>query len=169
MPSLCGINISLVSQPENIVLPEYIDPPNPDKDENGSSKYPTISAYISITKNSQFWIIYSIPSPCPLSNYYYFKMTLADKVVLCWGCGARDGYQGKVMFSLVNDGDCWMRKNTIEKRTFSIVECNKTVSTPETSFLIIAVHRTQGRKRVSRKNFNFQGTSQRMHDVANIQ
>ena len=169
MPFFCGIDIKLVSQPENIILPEYVGPSNGNKDATGNSKCQVITAHIPVTKNSQFWILYSIPSPCPLSGYYYFRITLADKIVLSWGCGAKDGYQGKVMFALVNERDSWMGSNSMEKRIFSAVDCNSTVSIPETTIMTIAVYRAKGRKRISRKYFDSQDTSQRMHDVANIQ
>lgn len=169
MPLFCGIDIRLMSQPENIIMPEYINSSNPDTHAAGDRDYPIIKTFISVTKMSQFWIVYSIPSPCPLSGYYFFRMTLADNIVLSWGCGAKDGYQGKVMFALVNDGNCLMGKTSMEKRIFSIIDCDGNLSIPETEITMIAVYRAQGRKRISRKFSDYQNTGQRLNDVANIQ
>lgn len=168
MPLFCGIDIRLMSQPENITLPEYISSSILDTNATGNSDYPIIKALISVTNMSHFWIVYSIPSPCPLSGYYFFRMTLADNIVLNWGCGAKDGYQGKVMFALVNDGNCSMETNSMEKRIFSIVDCDGNLSIPETEIMMIAVYRAQGRKRISRKFSDYQDTNQTLNDVANI-
>lgn len=169
MPFFCGIDIRLVSQPENVAFPEYISSSTPEKEAIENEKYPTISTCLSITKKTQFWIVYSVPSPCPLSSYYYFKATFAGKIVLSWGCGARDGFQGKIMFTLVNGGDRWMGENSMEKKTFFFNDFDKPCSLPETTLMTIAVYRAQGRKRVSREKTDFQESSAELCNVADIE
>lgn len=95
MPKSQGIRIALVSQYDAKRIPEYHL-----ADQKPSETSNAVDAIIPIYSCSQFWIRYSCRPPPKESNirFFYFKLYVAGKFQVAWGCGAQDEWKGVTVF-----------------------------------------------------------------------
>ncbi|KXT17916.1 hypothetical protein AC579_5905 [Pseudocercospora musae] len=113
MPSYRGIHVSLQSQYDALVLPEYSPPATISSQERSeeTAKAATDSnhvaeVYVPMYAGSQFWILYNCPRPEVASpqedtvKFYYFKLVINGKVVLSWSCGGENNFSGRTNFGL---------------------------------------------------------------------
>ncbi|KXS95628.1 hypothetical protein AC578_3563 [Pseudocercospora eumusae] len=109
MPSYRGIHVSLQSQYDALVLPEYAPPaavPAEQTAKAATDSNQVAEAYVPMYAGSQFWILYNCPRPEVASppedttKFYYFKLAVNGKVVLSWGCGAENNFSGRTNFGL---------------------------------------------------------------------
>ncbi|KAF3061695.1 Oxidoreductase NAD-binding domain-containing protein 1 [Daldinia childiae] len=141
MPSLRGIEISIVASSDIKRLPEYPHPDGSsvrltrvgpgchdlrDKVRNGShfssSKYPNaeptlkksnprVSVYIPSSPGSQFRLKYLIHQPAPPSRFVFFKMIINGHPTVSWGIDTIYCASGTVSKSLFEPGDGLRDKN----------------------------------------------------------
>lgn len=95
MPKHQGIRISLISQYDAKKIPEYR---NADHDLHATANAVDVS--IPIYPSSQFWIRYSCRQPPQGSDihFFYFKLYVAGKFQVAWGCGSQDKWKGETVF-----------------------------------------------------------------------
>ncbi|PPJ54199.1 hypothetical protein CBER1_01126 [Cercospora berteroae] len=155
MPEQRGISICLQSQYDALSLPEFPAPvptasrnpsllphkPNYESDQTG-----IVEAYTPIYPGSQFWIVFRCSQPAEEIRYYYFKLFLGGKCVLSWGCGEKNGWNGRVGFGIFeSSGDDLAGYPLLEKRAFVFPR-----ETNEGGSFDIRVYRAIGRKRQDR-------------------
>lgn len=148
MPTYRSITISLVSQFDLMVIPEY---PPPEPRQDSVSTLPTlineelslISVFIPTYSGSQFWISYSIAPPNPPKALYYFKLFLNGACVVSWGCGKKDEYKGKTMFGLYGSEANGEGETGIQKRILCFREGYEG---SDDDILEIKVYRCKGRR-----------------------
>lgn len=96
MPEHKGIHVALISQYDAMLIPEYHSP----TDDNDTQATQHIDTYIPNYAASQFWIRYACDTTnqSPETRFYYFKLYVAGKPVVAWGCGAQDEFMGETLF-----------------------------------------------------------------------
>lgn len=107
MPVHNGVHISLISQYDAMLVPEYRSPNNDmneahDNERNDGKNAAShhIDTYIPNYAASQFWIRYACDTTDeePDTRFYYFKLYLGGEFIVAWGCGAQDGWMGETLF-----------------------------------------------------------------------
>ena len=165
MPTYRSITISLVSQFDILVIPEYEPPKTPlDPFLNAptlvNADCSVVSVYVPTYPSSQFWICYSISPPYPPNILYYFKLFINGNHIVSWGCGKEDGYEGKTMFGLFSPGPSPFPHSEIERRAlcFGPNHSNSSVFTWDNlnDVLEVKVFRSKGRKKIAPKLEEFQ-------------
>lgn len=148
MPTYRSITISLVSQFDLMVIPEY-PPPVPSKDPDSTvpplidEDLSLVSVFIPTYSGSQFWISYSIAPPNPPKALYYFKLFLNGTCIVSWGCGKEDEYKGKTMFGLYKSEAKREGESGIQKRILCFREGHEG---SDDDILEIKVYRCRGRR-----------------------
>lgn len=104
-----GIEISVISQVDICRLPEYLYPPTARLSNNSllppnPPQYPIASCSIPIYPGSQIWLEYTIEGPHPPGAAYFFKLLLNGNEVTAWDCTSKHGFHGKMMYTLVHEG-----------------------------------------------------------------
>lgn len=145
-----GIRIALVSQYDAMSLPQSVDPGS-DKDLAGAPDAVDIS--ISACPSSQFWIHYSCDAPARDSDtqFYYFKLHVAGKFQVAWGCGAQDDWKGKTMFVPAESGSSNDGKARREKLGLFFPHVEEAPSDDTQTMFEIRVYRAKARKRQQRQ------------------
>jgi hypothetical protein len=102
MPEHNGIRIKLVSQYDAMFVPEYHS--LIDRDHETHPTTHRIDNYIPNYSSSHFWIRYACDETMqePEIRFFYFKLFIAGRFAVAWGCGAQDDWCGE-MFSLPSD------------------------------------------------------------------
>ncbi|KAK0759305.1 hypothetical protein N5P37_008191 [Trichoderma harzianum] len=148
MPCLRGIELSLVIQPDSVLLPEF---PHPDASsvhvasvveasqkvqENDVSSpgldspriqktAPRASVYVTSAPGSQFWVQYSIHRHPEPSCYLFFKLFMNGRNIT--SCGIKPGTaSGTITRALFEPSDRWhlkqdgmlLKRSGIESRSF---------------------------------------------------
>ncbi|EME87389.1 uncharacterized protein MYCFIDRAFT_75249 [Pseudocercospora fijiensis CIRAD86] len=164
MPSYQGIRVSLQSQYDALVLPEYSPPTSAASHQSSEQTAKAVAdsnhvaeVYVPMYAGSQFWILYSCPRPDVTSppkdkdttRFYYFKLVINGKVVLSWGCGAENDFSGRVTFGLYESEVAGFGGVTVEKRGF-FFPAGKDVDRKGmlADSFEIRVYRAKGRRRV---------------------
>ena len=165
MPTYRSITISLVSQFDILVIPEYEPPKTPlDPFLNApkliNADHSVVSVYVPTYPSSQFWLCYSISPPYPPDILYYFKLFINGDHVISWGCGKEDGYEGKTTFGLFHPGPSPFPHSEIERRVFCFEPnpshgSNFTVDNLN-DVLEVRVFRSKGRKQIAPQLPDFQ-------------
>ncbi|KAL6713333.1 hypothetical protein ACLMJK_008798 [Lecanora helva] len=160
MPTYRSITISLISQYDVLIIPEY----EPAKASNDpflttpkliNHDQSLISIYVPTYPSSQFWISYSISPPHPPGMLYYFKLYIDGNHVVSWGCGRDDGYEGKAVYGLFNPGTSSSRDSGtgIERRALcfgpNATNSDNLTSDDLNKVIEIKVFRSDGRKRIA--------------------
>jgi hypothetical protein len=149
MPSYANISLSLISQYDALAIPEY-KPPATDLDDPFDScpsslispTRPLISVYIPTYPGSTFWIQYVVSPPHSPKSLYYFKLFLNGAHIVSWGCGEKDGYEGRTMFGLFHDPN-----GKYERRMLGFGLETRESKMRENNFLEVRVYRAKGRRR----------------------
>ncbi|RDW83289.1 hypothetical protein BP5796_04780 [Coleophoma crateriformis] len=138
MPIYKGVQLSIVSQWELKIHPEF---PNPDisrfknsptaqkqSPTNSSSanasgseedikldRQPDISVYVPSLPGARFWLRYTILAPqAAACSLWYFKLFMNGRHVSSWGINTRKQTTGQVMRALFEPSDRWnYRENSI--------------------------------------------------------
>ena len=105
MPTYRSITLSLISQYDILVIPEFPPPSVPADPFSASPQLidtarSIVSTYIPTYPSSQFWVAYSIAPPHPPNALYFFKLFINGAEVVSWGCGEEDEFKGKTMYTL---------------------------------------------------------------------
>ena len=157
MPTYRSITISLVSQFDIRLIPEF-EPPKTPKDPflntpalvNHDNSL--VSVYIPTYPLSQFWLCYSIMPPYPPSMLYYFKLFINGSHIVSWGCGKDDNYEGKTVFGLFDASPSPFQKAPIRRRVLCFgpetENGNKHASNNLGDVIEVRVFRSKGRKRI---------------------
>lgn len=159
MPTYRSITISLISQFDILIIPEYAPPTTPtDPFSNAPTlvnpDHSLVSVYIPTYPSSQFWLSYSISPPHPPKLLYYFKLYLNGNPVVSWGCGEDDDYRGKTMFGLFKPGrSSGLAKGaTLQRRVLcfgsDIASVDNHALHNLSDVMEIKVFRSKGRKRM---------------------
>jgi hypothetical protein len=108
MPEHNGIQIRLVSQYDAMFIREYHSPAS---DSNQSTTH-SIDTYIPNYSSSHFWIRYACDEPRqePEIRFFYFKLFIAGKFAVAWGCGAQDDWCGETFFVPSDSGSVATRE-----------------------------------------------------------
>ncbi|KUI56778.1 hypothetical protein VP1G_04095 [Cytospora mali] len=181
MPSLRGIEVSVLAQLEAEELPEY---PHPD----GSSAYlrglndtagdnspraapdvepalltrsnPTVAVYIPSLPGAQFWINYVVEREPTPPGHLFFKLYMNGRHITSWGINPRIKTKGQVEKALYEPSERWdheengtvIKQTGIEARYFHFVGGQQEKSVAEDGGLIeVQVFRAKGRKRRAAK------------------
>jgi hypothetical protein len=96
MPEHKSIRIRLVSQYDALFIPEFHSP----IDNSHQSAIRNIDTYIPNYSASHFWIRYACDPTTqdPELRFFYFKLYIAGKFAVAWGCGAGDEWKGETLF-----------------------------------------------------------------------
>lgn len=154
-----GIQISLISQVDICRLPEYLCPPNvqPPNDTNlnppNSPQYPVASCYVPIYPGSQIWLEYSVEGPHPPGAAYFFKLLVNGNEVTAWDCTAKHGFHGKMMYTLVYEGQNVLTGGSAIRRQVlkfgdDLIHSEQDQATLQDDCLQINVYRIEHRQRV---------------------
>ncbi|ROW11637.1 hypothetical protein VPNG_05569 [Cytospora leucostoma] len=178
MPSLRGIEISVLARSEAARLPEF---PHPERypahtralaGTAGNGSPPnfldapltkvdtTVSVYIPSVPGAQFWINYVVEqNPLPLA-FLFFKLYMNGRHITSWGIDPRIKTDGQVEKALYEPSKRWdheedgiiLKQNGIEARYFHFVAGQQETSIAEDGGLIeVQVFRAKGRKRRAAK------------------
>ena len=122
------------------------------------------SVLISKIPSSLFWICYSVnPREQDLALFYYFKITINGEPFVSWGVGQKDGWKGKIMFSLVPGLNKDTQNSVLEKRAL----CFGTGDEP--SNMVVRVYRSYARKKIARpRNRSSAISRDGLHDGSTI-
>ncbi|KIV89333.1 hypothetical protein PV10_08908 [Exophiala mesophila] len=116
-----GVEICIINQSDVCRLPEfrYSRPPDPQYLDSAdqelkhagdqppastSPHYPISSCYVPINPGCQIWFEYTVEGPHPPGVAYLFKLSVNDNPVTAWDCTEKQGYHGKMMYTLVYEG-----------------------------------------------------------------
>ncbi|KAJ4319515.1 hypothetical protein N0V94_003849 [Neodidymelliopsis sp. IMI 364377] len=164
MPTHRSINVSLHSQFDIEIVPEYYPPPHlispavaPLVEDNTS----TCNVFVPVLPGSQFWIVYSVSPPVPEGQFFLFKLYVDGEKLFSWAVGKEDGWRGKCMFGLFESEGLGGKR--VEKRVLCFNALNKgnddgNVENKE-GCVEIRVHRASGRKRIEREMRVFEETA----------
>jgi hypothetical protein len=96
MPEHKSIRIRLVSQYDALFIPEFHSP----IDNSHQSAIRNIDTYIPNYSASHFWIRYACDPTTqdPELRFFYFRLYIAGKFAVAWGCGAQDEWNGEAFF-----------------------------------------------------------------------
>lgn len=162
MPTYRSITLTLTSQYDLLVIPEY-PPPRVPADPFCSSPElidttrSIVSTYIPTYPSSQFWLAYSVAPPHPPNALYYFKLSINGTDIVSWGCGVEDEFKGKTIFALSRIGEdamgrqLWERRGLVFGRKSDPVHgtaSERAFSNAMGDVLEVRVFRSRGRKRV---------------------
>jgi hypothetical protein len=154
-----GIEVSIISQVDICRLPEYLYPPTalPLNDSllpPSSPQYPVASCYVPIYPGSQIWLEYTIEGPHPPGAAYFFKLLVNGKEVTAWDCTSKHGFHGKMMYTLVHEGqDAVTGKSAIRRQALKFGDELARSEQDPTVFpddcIQINVHRIEHRQRLT--------------------
>ncbi|KAL7899110.1 hypothetical protein HDV63DRAFT_411271 [Trichoderma sp. SZMC 28014] len=176
MPSLRGIELSIIIQPDSQPLTEF---PHPDAssirvvslgetaqtEENESSPHstgsariqklaPRASVYIPSTPGSQFWVQYRIHRSPEPSCYLFLKLFLNGRHIT--SCGITDAASGTISRALYEPSDRWhlrqsgtlLKRSGIESRSFCFSPGPDAVAAADDGGVIeVQVFRAKSRRR----------------------
>ncbi|KAL2134467.1 hypothetical protein VTI74DRAFT_113 [Chaetomium olivicolor] len=160
MPGLRGIEVSLTTEPDDEIIPEYPhpegtsaqilgSPPNsPDSQGSYPKTGPTVSVYIPSIPATPFSINYSInrppPAPC---KYIFFRLYMNARPIAAWGVDPSVKHKGKVVRSLWAPCALYHHRVGFEGRNFVFLSGPATQSVAEDGGLIeIRVFRAKERR-----------------------
>ena len=169
MPTYRSITISLVSQFDILTIPEFGPPQTPNDPFISAPTlvnhdHSLVSIYIPTYPSSQFWLHYSITPPYPPKMLYYFKLYINGNLIVSWGCGEEDGYEGKTMFGLFHPGSGPSKGNRLEQRVFCFGPDRPLGDEPPSldnlnDVIETKVFRSKGRKRIKSEVEGYQTVS----------
>jgi len=143
MPEHKGIHITLVSQYDAMLIPEYH---SPDESDDFAEREPGVRAvdtYVSNYAASQFWIRYACDESTkePETRFLYFKLYVNGVLSVAWGCGAQDEWEGKTHFVPKDVG----------REKLGLFFPRNAEGVPEAPALEIRVYRAKARRRQERQ------------------
>jgi len=143
MPEHRGIHITLVSQYDAMLIPEYHSPDESDDFAEREPGVRTVDTYVSNYAASQFWIRYACDESTkePETRFFYFKLYVAGVLSVAWGCGAQDEWEGKTHFVPKDVG----------REKLGLFFPRDVEGTPEMPALEIQVYRAKARRRQERQ------------------
>jgi hypothetical protein len=139
-----SIRIRLVSQYDALFVPEFHSP----IDNSHQSATHSIDTYIPNYSASHFWIRYACDptTQYPGLRFFYFKLYIAGKFAVAWGCGAQDEWTGETFFVPSDSGSADGSRKKLGLFFPSDAEGISEVPTFE-----IRVYRAKARKRRERE------------------
>lgn len=174
MPNYRSIDISLHSQFDVDILPEYCPLPQYHYTERGiayavpeyvDDASSTCSLYVPVYPGSMFWISYSVTPPVPEGHYFLFKLYINGAHILSWSTGKDEEWKGKTMFGLYERPEDEEGKRRIEKRVLCFATDSDDpmwdlgkAAFDEKMRMEIRVHRAHGRKRMERELETYSAT-----------
>ena len=121
MPTYRNITVSLISQFDVLLIPEYAPPSQSSTPSENASlapeadlihpTLPIVTVYIPTYPSSTFWLSYCIQTSSPTLHrwpavpFYYFKLFVNGRHIVSWGCGTEDEFKGKTMFGIFRSQD----------------------------------------------------------------
>ncbi|OHE92413.1 hypothetical protein CORC01_12274 [Colletotrichum orchidophilum] len=173
MPSLRGIDVSIVPGPNIEGLPELPHPESSSVRLRGPHAAspmsstgcsftstpekcrPTTSVYIPSSPGSQFHLRYSINKPPANSKFLYFKMTMNGRQVVSWGTRSQAAQSQIVSHALYEPDTKWhyresgvtYKREGVEKRFFHFVPRSEASAAMDGGLIDVQIFRSHGRRR----------------------